>query len=289
MKKLINRTNHFYSKYFDVNDQITYKRPVDVSFTDMAIYIDNNMWNDYKNEEIFCRYIYHLCYMLACKRRYFVNIEDYDDFALYCTSRLYNRFTDKEKSKLKSSLNFIKNTLFFLKVDYQRLMFPVNYEYEFEKRKFNTDLYKQTCCDNLRHNYYLEDLDFFVDNFKLIFQIVKNIINESPFSKDKTMKHNLYMSVLLTLLNQLTLPKNFEESKINVIDFLTNERKDGKIILWNVPDKLKDYVKFICNKSRALLTHENKELKNYWDLKDEDINDILNLSNEKEGIIDELE
>ena len=117
--------------------------------------------------------------MLACKRRYFFNIEDYDDFALYCTSRLYNRFTDKEKSKLKSSLNFIKNTLFFLKVDYQRLMFPVNYEYEFEKRKFNTDLYNQTYCDNLRHNYYLEDLDFFIDNFKLIFQIVKNIINES--------------------------------------------------------------------------------------------------------------
>ena len=132
-------------------------------------------------------------------------------------------------------------------------------------------------------------LDFFVDNFKLIFQIVKNIINESPFSKDATMKHNLYISTLLTLLNQLTLPKNFEESKINVIDFLTNGRKDGKIILWNVPNKLRDYVKFICNKSRALLTHENKELKNYWDLKDEDVNDILNLSNEKEGIIDELE
>lgn len=169
--------------------------------------------------------------MLACKRRYFFNIEDYDDFALYCTSRLYNRFTDKEKSKLKSSLNFIKNTLFFLKVDYQRLMFPVNYEYEFEKRKFNTDLYQQTYCDNLRRNYYLEDLDFFVDNFKLIFQIVKNIINESPFSKDAAMKHNLYISTLLTLLNQLTLPKNFEESKINVIDFLTNGRKDGKIIL----------------------------------------------------------
>lgn len=106
---------------------MTYKKPADVTYTDMCIYVDENVYRDdlteIEQEQIYI-YIYHICYMLACKGKYFKTFEDYDNFALYTAAKLYARLIDARQfedppklNKIKSILNYAKNTLYGMKVD----------------------------------------------------------------------------------------------------------------------------------------------------------------------------
>ena len=65
---------------------MTYNKPPNMTYTAMCIYFDNNIYTSDRDDNILYQYLYHICYMLACKSRYFRNYEDYDDFALYASA-----------------------------------------------------------------------------------------------------------------------------------------------------------------------------------------------------------
>ena len=108
----------------------TYVKPKNVSYTDMAIYIDKHIYSGNYDANLVYEYIYLIIYVLACKAKYFTKYEDYDDFALYMSSRVYMRLIDKRQfedipgekklDKIKSSLNFIKNLLYPIKLDFKK-------------------------------------------------------------------------------------------------------------------------------------------------------------------------
>lgn len=63
--------------------------------------------------------------MLACKSRYFIKYEDYDDFALYAATTVYTRITgptfqNNPDRQVKSILNYLsRGAIYPLKVTYQ--------------------------------------------------------------------------------------------------------------------------------------------------------------------------
>ena len=64
-----------------------YSKPKDVTYTGMAIFIDNHpLFNvdiiDPELENKIFEYLYHLSYMLAVKKCFFEKAKDYDDFSL---------------------------------------------------------------------------------------------------------------------------------------------------------------------------------------------------------------
>lgn len=50
---------------------MTYKMPRGVTYTEMAIYIDNHIRDERRDECLIFEYLYHLSYMLARKGSYF--------------------------------------------------------------------------------------------------------------------------------------------------------------------------------------------------------------------------
>ena len=76
---------------------MTYAKPAGVSYTQMAIYIDEHIYSDNKDEEKLYTYMYHLAIMLATKGAYYSSAEEYDQFGLFCATRLYLRYTNQKQ------------------------------------------------------------------------------------------------------------------------------------------------------------------------------------------------
>ena len=98
-----------------------YEKPKNLKYTDMAIFIDENIYKENLNEStinLIFEYLYHLAYMLSKKKKFFNNAEDYENFSLYFSTSTYLRLTNKKQffklednsykmPKIKSVLNYI--------------------------------------------------------------------------------------------------------------------------------------------------------------------------------------
>ena len=83
---------------------MTFIRPKDVTYTDMCIYIDNNIYTDNYDVNTVYEYLYHIIFMLAKQSQLFNKHKYYDSFAIFGASRVYFRLTNKKQFELKSKL-----------------------------------------------------------------------------------------------------------------------------------------------------------------------------------------
>ena len=72
-----------------------YNKPKDVTYTQMAIWVDENSPNEDCDKEKLFEYLYHLCHIFAYKWKYFSSSKDYDDFSIFSASILFNRIEKK--------------------------------------------------------------------------------------------------------------------------------------------------------------------------------------------------
>ena len=96
----------------------------------MCIYFDAHIYDDplVRSDELLYQYLYHIIYMLSCKAKYFEgpnSWKKYDEFALYAATKIYLRYTTHTDpaSRIKSVLNYCKNLLYPMKVDWQKETF----------------------------------------------------------------------------------------------------------------------------------------------------------------------
>ena len=68
-----------------------------IKYTDMCIYIDNNINKPDADVDKIYDYLVKLSYMLAHKRWFFKCKTEYDDFATYFASVVYMRMTNKRQ------------------------------------------------------------------------------------------------------------------------------------------------------------------------------------------------
>lgn len=87
-----------------------YKKPSDIKYTEMAMYIDNNFWTEGKNDDLCYKYMRLLIYMVACKGKMFANFQDYEDFSSISTSTLYERFLKRRKKMYEEITTIIDST-----------------------------------------------------------------------------------------------------------------------------------------------------------------------------------
>ena len=74
-----------------------YKKPNNVTYTQMCIWIDANAYKEDCNEELLFEYLYHISRMLAYKRRFFDRADYYDDFAIFMATRIFMRLKNKKQ------------------------------------------------------------------------------------------------------------------------------------------------------------------------------------------------
>ena len=103
-----------------------YQKPKDVTYTQMAMFIDKHAYDENSTNELnnlIFEYIYHLVEMLAYKAKFFNRYSYYDDFAIYVASSVYLRLKNPKQfeydnngnpklKRVKSILNYIKTILY---------------------------------------------------------------------------------------------------------------------------------------------------------------------------------
>ena len=268
---------------------MTFNKPVDVTYVQMAIIFDKEFYTKDRNDEKLYSYMYHLIYMLACKKHYFTKWVDYDEFAVFAANILYMRFKNRfEKNGFiyKSVLNYIKKTLFPLKIMYQNEAYKeiINPQINNEAVKgVKAALYESVQAD------YNKDID---DVVTLDLQDITNIIKEQvytlPFKNDKILCYNLYMSSLLTFLSNITIDNELlaklERTKQHKIIAKLASYKNEPCILWHLDESYDGFVKLILNKSRADMTKRINATKQQFTLPDDVIENILTTAYSTYGI-----
>ena len=94
-----------------------YRKPSNVTYTQMCIWIDENAYKEDCDEYTLFQYLYHLAGMLAFKRRFFEKNLYYHDFSIFAATKIFLRLRDKRQfgkavdktlPRIKSILNYTK-------------------------------------------------------------------------------------------------------------------------------------------------------------------------------------
>ena len=272
---------------------MTYNKPKNMSYVDMAIYFDKHIHDDPRNDSILYEYLYHLVYMLACKSRYFHKFEDYDQFALYAATKIYMRVT--RNIEVKSILNYVKAVLYPMKVDFQKEAFNEIINPDVDKR-IDPDAIKASMEYNIQSDYYYGLTEEVLDHMKLIPEYIKEIVYESPYKHDALLSRRIYMSVLLTFLSSVTLSnidllrlQKREERGLdndNNLIKLFNKERNKEVILWRLDSDMTDYISLLTTKLRKKFGQELMDVKKSFELSEEDLNAIMFSAYQNDSIRD---
>lgn len=269
-----------------------YKRDPKVRYVDMCIYIDDHIYSGDYDEKLVYEYLYHLSSMMAAKKKYFNSATDYDNFGLYCATRLMLRLVDKRQfldddnpkklAKVDSILNYLKATLYPMKVVYQKQYFLQSFEDTsadiFDRESIKGHLLSQSLDSNkemivAEFKYYLSKIT----------QTIKTLLMDSPYSNDKVLFHDIYISCLLTVLNQVTLSNASKEklSKVkgnireSYIDELYAKEMKESVILYHLEESYENYIFVMVNKIKRLICVDLQQLLDSYQVPDSVMKSIL--------------
>lgn len=277
-----------------------YNKPANLKYTDLAIYIDANSYKlknegEYPEEEsTIYEYLYHIVYALACKAGYFRYFSDYDPFACYAAGELYmamrNKLLNEGKEvrgkktvPIKSALNFIKATLFPLKINYQKENFSTVVDPALHP---NTPVLHTALTEAIQQQYRPAFLDAFNETAKQIPELIREVIYTTPFRNDRLFCKKLYLSITLTLLNDITLPKKVRKKLINSVQKLSSTSGVKHLIstyannlepaiLWHIDNSFQNYVRILTIKVKKLISKKFNYAIHSDDLSDDLIDSIM--------------
>lgn len=239
----------------------------------MAIFIDANIDNpDPKVQETCFEYMWHLYYILAVKGKMFNVGKDYDEYALYAATQLYLRYkrdrdvrNGNKLKPIKSSLNYIKRTLYPFRVNYQKMTFQEEFRQDSLGGENPTQIYEDRVAKirentnslmNVEYRYYINT----------ICKTIKNFLRQSPYQRDKVMMHKIYLSCLLTFLKTITMSnrniarvKNKEDKALPVtelIDKIYAEEKNDDTVIFHLDPSMKNYITTLVNRIKKEVTKD---------------------------------
>lgn len=282
---------------------VTFNRRPGLKYTTMAIYIDEHM-HEVVNvgehpdvESTIFEYLYHIIYALSYKAMFFKKFEDYDTFALVSASQLYISMLKKWKNKgqivrgkevvpVKSCLNFIKSVLFPLKINYQKDNFVDILNPELNQ---DTSVLTEDIRNNIQTQYRGSLESSLEDLIKSLPNLAWKVILNTPYKKNKLLCKKLYLSCILSLINNICLSnkkKNKLAKKIkrDVVDTNTmlslyqDKNDNDEVLLWHLDETFHDYVLLLTRKIKQLTSKELEDNIHAFDLDENIIDFIMNSS-----------
>lgn len=261
-----------------------YTKPKDVRYVDMCIFIDKKVKEGNlsdKDVDLIFEYLYHLSFMLAHKHKYFNEFHYYEEFSIYfATEVMYRLFYNpklKQKDEngeplltpIKSVLNYMKAILYGRKCAFE----AANYSQKIIKEKaefnYNSNI-NAKLKDTLVYNTET-DIDIYL---KTLSNEIKNIVYSSfKYKNENILRKNVYISCLLSVVNSFTFTQvdldnidstySLPDSKYKYIDKLYKRNRDQCVILYNLPDSYRDYIKItvrrIFKKLQEDIVYLNKD------------------------------
>lgn len=266
-----------------------YKKPSNVSYVEMAIYIDENVHKKDRDDNLIFEYMWHLFYILAVKRRFFSTDRDYNEYALYSATRLYMRYKreDEEGNKLKpikSCLNYIKKVLYPMKVDYQQSFFEQVVREDKAKDSAYGQLYEDRASAIRKTSSDLLKID--CDEYlKSICATIRYTIKDIPYKNDKVMMHNIYLSCLLTFLKGITISNKNKErisnrtdkslSVCSLIDSIYAQEMKDSIVTYHLDNSLQNYIAVLVARIKREVIKDLRDIIGYHEPSEQVIKDVL--------------
>jgi len=258
-----------------------WKKPNGMKFTDMCIFIDENVpkiVNPGEHPELentIYNYLWLLVKALAIKKCMFKNFEEYDMYAFYSANRLFFALRKNQlnqgkiiKGKLirpiKSCLNYTKALLYPMKIEYQRESFREIIEEEFVSTKFDAIAYKEQLKNQAREdvNINRQFKNYVCSALKQSNRLLDDILQKSPFNSSTQEYQNLKISILLTSIHILKNKKKLSATPQSVI-------------LWHLPKSMSSYTKVLLKEFFTALKLEIMDCYKEADISDEDLENIL--------------
>lgn len=278
-----------------------FKKPDNMKYTDMCIWIDNNAYKDDCDQVKFVEYSYHIIKMLAYVGKYFTDPDVYEDFALFSTRLAYSRYHNPKQFQYKadgtpyvkrvtSILNYLKQCLYFWKIQYEQQTYAQINQTENpenpEAYKYSTPIYVNSGLSRFEIENYIKTLK--VSIYKYLSQI--------PEVTCKKEWKNIYISCLLTLSSSLTLPYDYyliylrkkdgmEYIEQNLKKFSTIAEKNS-IVLYHLPKEKEEYIRVLCRKLRKHIAKELSEILDSYE-ESEDVSESVFLE-EFSGYVQEI-
>lgn len=249
---------------------------------DLCIYVDNNAYSpDVDKEQLFDA-LYNIAYSVSFKHKMLPKFEDYEPFALFAASKLYMRLTNpkqflpdddpKKLKKVKSILNLLKAMMYPMVVDYQQ----ENYAQRFSLEDERQDLVET--AKDLRHEVVKSVSKQYTDILRIDFEYylkkicntIKGFLKTTPYAEDKVTFHNLYLSCLMTFINQITLCNANKERLQNKLDkgyrtddFINRIYKEEQltsVVVFHLPPSMYNYVSTLVCRIRKLIINDLRDL-----------------------------
>ena len=258
-----------------------FKKPANMKFTELCIFIDENVPKIVNPgefpelENTIYNYLWLLVKALAIKKRMFQNFEEYDMYSFYAATRLFMALRKNQlnqgkviKGKLirpiKSCLNYTKALLYPMKIEYQRESFREIIEEEFVTTKFDAiackEQLKAQAKDGARVT--TQFYDYVNEAIKNSNKILEDILQKSPFNSSTAEYKNLKMSVLLTSQQILKTKK-----KLNA--------NAASAVLWHLPKSMSNYTKILVKEFFTALKQEIIDCYKMADVSDTELESIL--------------
>ena len=263
-----------------------WKKPNDLKYTDLCIYIDENVpkivnpgeFPDIENTVY--NYLWLLVKALAIKKCMFTDFQDYDMYAFYSANRLFFALRKNQlnqgktiKGKLirpiKSCLNYTKALLYPMKIEYQRESFREVIEEEFVSKKFDAFAYKEQLKGQARTQSGIQRQfkNYLYEALSQHSNLLDEVLAKSPFNEGTPEYQNLKLSILLTSLNILKNKKKLDPAPQSVI-------------LWHLPKSMSNYTKMLLKEFFIAIKLEIMDCYQEADLGDFDLENILASSSE---------
>jgi len=270
-----------------------WKKPADMKYTELCMYIDANIKNievpgehpDIENTVY--NYIWLVIKALAIKKCMFNNFQDYDPYAFYGANRIYfalrknlwnqgKTIKGKEIKPIKSCLNYIKALLYPMKIEYQNETFREIISEEFVSKKFDSFAFKEQLRDQVRDNQGVNETFLFYvkTSFEHIGSFADNVLKKSPFNPHSIDYKKLKMSLMLNALNSIKLKKKLDS------DLPT-------ILLWKLPKSMSSYVRILLKEFYSEIMKEIMDCHSAADVSDATVDYILqNATEDRENYED---
>ena len=215
-------------------------------FSNMAIYIDEHAYDENPDWDKIYTYICEIVMMLSQKMRLFKKNEDYKKFSHTVASDVIMRYLDptqfkiipgkKQKTKIKSVMNFIKSSLYLRRVQYEQENYAqIIYDLSGSEEDYSNlpivprgkVLLKN--ISDISEGFYQTSVSAYLSDFD--FSVRKFLANNTPYKYSSPMWYNIYTSCMLSVIYSINNKKftvklfNLSSSYYNLIVVLLNKIK----------------------------------------------------------------
>ena len=113
--------------------------------------------------------------------------------------------------------------------------------------------------------------------FKNVRSIIKEVVGRTPYAAEPITRQRLEMSILLSLINQMTLPTNIDKRQLSIENKYTllKRLKTDDIILWRLSNSYRNLVHILTAETKKLCSKQVGIVRADYELDSDDVTAIL--------------